>query len=233
MAEVGIYYYRARTYDPSSGRFLQRDPLGYVDGFNLYEYANSNPINMSDPYGLKAEEDCDESCGPDVTRWLANQMILNKDHPVIRASRENVWADFVPFFNLGWNYGFFTDFRDLVKAGGPWDFKASQSFKSQSCPSSNCNSTVTMCGSCLDYDVPGNIHYGWVGVAARIRPWFLHNRAAAAQAGGVDDPADTVAIDIGISLWQQGGGSLCSLVNRYKSGLRKGSKDCQVCREAY
>ena len=29
--ESGIYYFRARVYDPKIGRFLQRDPIGYAD----------------------------------------------------------------------------------------------------------------------------------------------------------------------------------------------------------
>ena len=43
--ETDLYYYRARYYDPDRGRFLQRDPKGYVGGMGLYEYAGSNPIN--------------------------------------------------------------------------------------------------------------------------------------------------------------------------------------------
>jgi hypothetical protein len=45
-------YYRARYYDPDTGRFLKHDPLGYVDGMNLYEYGNSNPTMHTDPSGL-------------------------------------------------------------------------------------------------------------------------------------------------------------------------------------
>jgi RHS repeat-associated protein len=50
--ETGLYFYRARYYDTSKGRFLQRDPLEYVDGMNLYEYVRSNPCNRVDPLGL-------------------------------------------------------------------------------------------------------------------------------------------------------------------------------------
>ncbi len=46
-----LYYYRARNYDPVHGRFLQRDPAGYVDGMNLYEYVSSSPRVLSDPTG--------------------------------------------------------------------------------------------------------------------------------------------------------------------------------------
>ena len=48
----GIYYYRARVYKPSIGRFLQPDPIGYKGGLNLYSYCLNNPINYIDPYGL-------------------------------------------------------------------------------------------------------------------------------------------------------------------------------------
>jgi RHS repeat-associated protein len=47
-----IYNYRHRYYDSYTGRFTNHDPLGYVDGMNLYEYAKSNPVLLSDPSGL-------------------------------------------------------------------------------------------------------------------------------------------------------------------------------------
>jgi RHS repeat-associated protein len=50
--ESGLYFYRARYYDALKGRFLQRDPLGYVDGPNLYFYVQNSPTNLLDPMGL-------------------------------------------------------------------------------------------------------------------------------------------------------------------------------------
>ena len=52
--ETGLYHYRARAYDCTKGRFLQRDALGYIDGMNLYEYARSNPISYVDANGQYA-----------------------------------------------------------------------------------------------------------------------------------------------------------------------------------
>ena len=47
------YLARNRGYDPILGRWLQRDPAGYVDGMNLYEYAASHPTILADPFGQK------------------------------------------------------------------------------------------------------------------------------------------------------------------------------------
>ncbi len=49
--EIGLYYYRARYYDPEVGRFLSRDPLGLAAGPNLYAYVENSPTNYLDPSG--------------------------------------------------------------------------------------------------------------------------------------------------------------------------------------
>ncbi len=51
-AESGLYYYRARYYDPATGRFLQEDPIGFGAGdLNLYRYVFNDPVNFTDPDG--------------------------------------------------------------------------------------------------------------------------------------------------------------------------------------
>lgn len=45
------YYYRARYYDPILKRFISSDPIGLSAGLNFYAYANSNPVNFTDPDG--------------------------------------------------------------------------------------------------------------------------------------------------------------------------------------
>jgi RHS repeat-associated protein len=47
-----LYYYRARSMMPGIGRFISEDPLGLAAGMNLYRYADGNPVNYSDPFGL-------------------------------------------------------------------------------------------------------------------------------------------------------------------------------------
>ncbi len=64
-AEVGLYYNRARYYDPTLGRFLSRDPLGPVDGTNRYVYVANNPVNYTDSQGTNRDKDeppCDGAC---------------------------------------------------------------------------------------------------------------------------------------------------------------------------
>ena len=47
-----LYYYRARYYDPSAGRFLSEDPLEFMGERNFYRYGLNNPTNYVDPTGL-------------------------------------------------------------------------------------------------------------------------------------------------------------------------------------
>ena len=51
-ATTGLYYYRARYYDPALGRFTSQDPLGFGAGdANLYRYGSNDPLRYTDPTG--------------------------------------------------------------------------------------------------------------------------------------------------------------------------------------
>jgi RHS repeat-associated protein len=51
---TGLVYMRFRWYSPALGQFLTPDPMGEVDGWNLYAYVGGDPINRWDPWGLDA-----------------------------------------------------------------------------------------------------------------------------------------------------------------------------------
>jgi len=51
-SETGLYYYRARYYDPTIGRFLSEDPIGFGGGINRYSYVENSPTGSLDPLGL-------------------------------------------------------------------------------------------------------------------------------------------------------------------------------------
>jgi len=49
---TGLYFNRARWYDPASGRFISEDPIGFAAGdANLYRYCGNSPTNATDPTG--------------------------------------------------------------------------------------------------------------------------------------------------------------------------------------
>jgi RHS repeat-associated protein len=51
--ESGLYYFYNRYYHPVNGRFINEDPIGLDGGNNFYNLVGNNPVNLTDPYGLK------------------------------------------------------------------------------------------------------------------------------------------------------------------------------------
>ena len=168
--------------------------------------------------------------GPDVTFWLWDQMNRNRHHTEIQRCG-------------GW-YKLFAWPRYLLKFSGlvgnckPWDFKCTQTFRRGSCPSQSCPRTVTLCNQCVNYDVPGNIHYGWLGHAATIRCWLLLYAADRVQKGGIDDPKDQNAIKIGMNMWddprKRSRYQMCKEVAQKINSLnRQGTSGCRSCSTRY
>ena len=50
--ETGLHYNGFRDYDPTTGRYVQSDPIGLKGGINTYGYAGNNPVDLSDAVGL-------------------------------------------------------------------------------------------------------------------------------------------------------------------------------------
>jgi len=79
-AESGLYYYRARMYNPAIGRFMQTDPVGYGDGLNWYAYCGNNPLMFVDPWGLCGQQSDWSDRAWRATAWTAGngaQLIAN------------------------------------------------------------------------------------------------------------------------------------------------------------
>ena len=82
-------YLRARTYDPTLGRFTQQDPA--CDGLNWYVYCSNNPVNLIDPFGLFDHD----------TR-LSYSQTYNEDVEVLQ--NELVWLGYLDMSGGGWGY---------------------------------------------------------------------------------------------------------------------------------
>jgi RHS repeat-associated protein len=73
----GLLYRRARYLDPATGHFVSEDPIGLAGGMNLYGFANGDPVNFSDPFGL-----CRVRVG-----WTATPVKLGTRHAFIEVTR--------------------------------------------------------------------------------------------------------------------------------------------------
>ena len=63
---TGLYYFRARWYDPETGRWLSKDPIGINGGLNQFVAFDNNPVMFSDAFGMNP------SRGERIAAWLDN-----------------------------------------------------------------------------------------------------------------------------------------------------------------
>jgi len=71
-SETGMYYYRARYYDSSQGRFLSDDPIYFGGGVNFYKYVSNNPNLFADPTGLCESPLHQFICHPLTALWVTS-----------------------------------------------------------------------------------------------------------------------------------------------------------------
>lgn len=103
-ATTGMYYVRARWYDPAMARFVSQDPIGLAGGMNTYAYVTNDPVNRRDPSGLWAGAGIDPIVLEDVVvvgrpksgcHWAAQTFLyfghclsedaFNHDEPLMRS----------------------------------------------------------------------------------------------------------------------------------------------------
>ena len=80
-SDAKFFHVRNRALSSHLGTWLQRDPLKYIDSFNLFQYAVSNPLNFTDPLGIniclvpdecdKEKESRDKNCGIQLAKEMA------------------------------------------------------------------------------------------------------------------------------------------------------------------
>lgn len=64
QSESGLHQNWRREYDPATGRYIQADPLGLVDGTSVYGYAPQNQRRYADPRGPRPRPICDTPLNP-------------------------------------------------------------------------------------------------------------------------------------------------------------------------
>ena len=84
--ETQLYYVRNRTYNAVLGRWIERDPIGYGVGIDLYEYVESGPVARMDALGLFWPFSSQPTC----QKWSART-------PIILWQKEYTWTDIVRF----------------------------------------------------------------------------------------------------------------------------------------
>ena len=111
--ESFLYHFRSRQYNPVTGRFCQRDGLGYVDGYNLYLAFRGAPVYYLDPKGLWGET-CESewpdplpgspvaAIPPGRLNWIDELRLRFEDQDAYRRAHTTKWAEqkekFSPYY---------------------------------------------------------------------------------------------------------------------------------------
>ncbi len=85
--ETRLYYVRNRMFltdagGISVGRWIQRDPIGYSGGINLYEYVGGRAVVAVDPSGTDSWGLLPPGGGPDLLGWGYMQQVRQKEHQI-------------------------------------------------------------------------------------------------------------------------------------------------------
>jgi RHS repeat-associated protein len=91
-ATTGLYYIKARWYDPVTGRFISEDPIGFDGGdWNQYVYVKNEPVNWTDSEGLRSHK---KKHASKIVRLMVIPFISG--HTESPAPYEHAYIDFSP-----------------------------------------------------------------------------------------------------------------------------------------
>jgi RHS repeat-associated protein len=188
-AEVGLLYLRARYYQPEAGRFITSDPIGAdperPSVSHRWVYVANNPVSMTDPSGMAPLSGAYSAVGGtvaywwddrDLTWWLYQEMVRNVAGPDATEIRQLLGS---------WNpldkYEGTRKWISLVADRCRWDFK--HRIYAQLGDNVMLRHIASGAGGYrwYEYSVPGNIYFGWMGMAVGFPDWFLHVGAGVAE----------------------------------------------------
>jgi len=144
--ETGLLYYGSRYYNPVTGRWISRDPIGEKGGANLYGFVLNNPISSYDLLGLKG------CCGPDGTVALD-------------ATLQQAENRFNSASVFGKVKGCFYMFINPITAMDAWDLTCNSGGSGQ-----GCENTITIKGGCYH---PWEVNYALYGRGAKLCKGFF------------------------------------------------------------
>jgi len=101
--ETGLYYFRARWYDPVTGRWLSKDPIGISGGLNQYVFCGNNPVNFRDPFGL-----CEDD-GPGFWGMFGNAL-----NNTVSAINQSMGQGLYDLSQWQWSQDVYLDIGDLM-----------------------------------------------------------------------------------------------------------------------
>jgi len=88
---TGLYYFRARWYDPITGRWLSNDPIGISGGLNQYVFCGNNPVNYRDPMGLADRA---------ITQQEFDNAMASAYDDVINGTAPKLWQEYIPLVGV-------------------------------------------------------------------------------------------------------------------------------------
>jgi len=125
-SSIGLDNHGRRYFDPEIGRYINRDPIGYGDGLNVYLYVHNNPINHIDPLGLYAGVDDLSAAGIGAICGFGAQLVGDVVHSVAQGRVQvSSWEHYVSSTVAGAVAGEAAIYSGPVGAGAVYGLTAS------------------------------------------------------------------------------------------------------------